>query len=112
MSTHTTHEANHQDDRRLMNSALLRMASVAVMSILFALIQCVAPVDGGLPIAPTGERHAGAGQDHRALAAPLEPRGAEATSAVPNAASSRSNRGRPNFYELMARNSMRRVVGQ
>lgn len=113
MSTHTTHEADRQDDRRLMKSALLRMVSVAVMSILFALIHCVAPLDGGLPIAPKGEQHVGAGQDRRALADPLDHRiGAEAASAVPDAASSRLSRGRPNFSGFMARSSMRRVVGQ
>jgi hypothetical protein len=50
MSTHTIDESARQDARRLMNSALLRMAGVAVSSIVFALIHCAAPVDDGVPI--------------------------------------------------------------
>ena len=45
MSTHTINGPTRQDARRLMNSALLRMACTVALSVLFALIHCVAPAD-------------------------------------------------------------------
>jgi hypothetical protein len=46
MSTYTIDNAR-QDARRLMNAALLRMATTAALSVLFALIHCVEPVHHG-----------------------------------------------------------------
>ena len=50
MGTHTIDESARQDARRLMNSALWRMAGVAVSSIVFALIHWAAPLDDGVPV--------------------------------------------------------------
>ena len=47
MNTHTIDSAATQDARRLMNRALLRAGATAALSVLFALIHCAMPVDGG-----------------------------------------------------------------
>jgi len=47
MSTHTIDQAARRNARRLMNTAVLRMACVAGLSIVFALIHCTAPIDDG-----------------------------------------------------------------
>ena len=47
MSTHTVGETAGQGARRLLNSALLRVAATAAMSVLFALIDCAVPSDQG-----------------------------------------------------------------
>jgi len=55
MSTHTIGNAARQDARRLMNSALLRMAATVALSVLFALVNCIAPADQGQGLAsPAG----------------------------------------------------------
>ena len=65
MSTYTIDDAAQQRAGGLMNGALLRVASVAAMSIVFALIHCAAPLDDGLSIARpasdmTAQAHAAA----------------------------------------------------
>ena len=45
MSTRTIDHAARQDTSRLMSRALLRVASIAALSVFFALINCVAPGD-------------------------------------------------------------------
>ena len=47
MSTHTIDPAPRQDAQRPMNGALFRMVGVAVLSVVFALIHCTAPLDQG-----------------------------------------------------------------
>ena len=51
MSTHAFDEAARRDARRLMKSALLRMAATAALSVLFALIHLAAPTDHGQGLA-------------------------------------------------------------
>ena len=51
MSTHTIDEPKRQDVRRLMNSALMRVAATAALSVLFALIDCAVPSDHGQGLA-------------------------------------------------------------
>lgn len=43
MSTHTINHAARQDTGRLMTRALLRVASIAALSVFFALINCIPP---------------------------------------------------------------------
>jgi hypothetical protein len=48
MSTRTIDKATRQNTSHLMTRAILRVASIAALSVLFALINCVAPGDQGL----------------------------------------------------------------
>lgn len=52
MSTHTIDPAARQGARHLMNTALLRIAGVAALSIVFALIDCVGSVMDPLLVTP------------------------------------------------------------
>jgi len=47
MSTHPIDPAARHQERRQMNGALLRVVGVTLLSIVFALIHCAAPVDQG-----------------------------------------------------------------
>ena len=69
MSLHTFDETARQDVRRLMNSPLLRVLSVAALSVVFALINCVG--------------QAGSESQFSALASGAAPAGMQATAAAP-----------------------------
>ena len=51
MSTRTIDHAAQQDTNRLISRALLRVVSIAALSVLFALVYCVAPADQGQGLA-------------------------------------------------------------
>lgn len=51
MNTRTIDDATRANTSRPLNSALLRVASTAALSVLFALIHCVAPADHGQGLA-------------------------------------------------------------
>jgi hypothetical protein len=71
MSTHTIDEAARQQDaRRLMNSALLRMAATAALSVVFALIHCAAPSDHGQGLAASAINDTSAALTQAAAATP------------------------------------------
>ena len=52
MSTHTIDPAARQGARHVMNTALLRIAGVAALSIVFALVDCVGSVIDPLLVTP------------------------------------------------------------
>jgi len=59
MSTHTIDQAALRGPRRLLNRATLRVAGVAVLSVVFALIHCIAPIEESpwlTPLAATDAR--------------------------------------------------------
>ena len=72
MSTHTFDQAARQDARRLMNGALLRMATTAALSVLFALIHCAEPVDQGQGLAAPALDATPSAQAQAATATPAD----------------------------------------
>ena len=70
MSTHTIDESARQGARRLMNSALLRMAATAALSVVFALIHCAAPSDQGQGLAASAVNDTSSAVTQAAAAAP------------------------------------------
>lgn len=70
MITHSIDEPKRQDARRLMNSALLRMAATAALSVLFALIDCAVPSDHAQGLASAAVNEASAAVAQAAAAAP------------------------------------------
>lgn len=72
MSTHTIDVAARQEARRLMNSAVLRMAATAALSVVFALIHCAAPSDDGRGLAASAVNDTPTAMTQAAAAAPAE----------------------------------------